>query len=344
MLFAMTARACIWDAETLFQEKIRSHDLAKTILDNPPAPENPQELQDRVKTLEANRDENNPDWWNNLAGAYIRLGQPEMAVKLLGPVISKFPNNYGIHANLGTAYHLLGRYTEAEKEIARDLEINPDGHFGLEKYHLALLQYLVRDADYQKQHVYIDEFSHAFQRPYRLSFTKPDGKLDLSNSNALPMARINELTRQIANELPGEKTNSWEWNEIRDLKNEGYVPPPYRFKWDLARDKNFEAGVIDMAQLNPKEPACFEMLGIAASQKHDYNLAVAAYEKAIALGSLKSEMLQDKVASLHNYIRESLWEKFKVWGTVLLLSSLAVSYYVYQRIRDRRHKLAAARK
>ena len=48
----------------------------------------------------------------------------------------------------------------------------------------------------------------------------------------------------------------------------------------LARDTNFEAGIIYMAQMNPQEPACFEMLGIAASKKHDYNLAAAALRKS----------------------------------------------------------------
>jgi hypothetical protein len=335
ILFALPVRACIWDAETLFQEKWRNHDLATVILGQPPAPENQQTLQDRIKNLEANRDENNPDWGNNLAGAYLRLNQPEKAVKLLEPVASKFPNDYGIHANLGTAYHLLGRYADAEKEIARDLEINPDAHFGLEKYHLALLQYLVRDADYKKQHVFVDEFSRAFQKPY---FERPEGKLDSFNTNALDMARINELAKMLVGDSEEEKTNSWEWKEIQDLKNEGYSPPSYRFKWDLAADTNFEAGVIYMAQMNPKEPACFEMLGIAARQKRDFNLAEAAFQKATELGSPKSEILQQKVEGLRHYISESLKEKFYLWGFLSLIPLLIV-YYIYAKIRDCRRKL-----
>ena len=338
MLFAPTAHACIWDAETLFQEKLRNHDLAKAILGGPPQPENPQTLQERIKNLEANRDEKNPDWWNNLAGAYLRLNQPATAVKLLEPVASKFPNDYGIHANLGTAYHLLGRYQDAEKEIARDLEINPDAHFGLEKYHLALLQYLVRDADYKREHVYIDEFSRVFKLSSRFLLNKPDSKLDVFNTNALELVQINQLAKDLVDESEDEKTNSWEWKNIQELKAEGYSPPPYRFKWDLARDTNFEAGIIYMAQMNPQEPACFEMLGIAASKKHDYNLAAAAYEKAITLGSLKSQRLQKEVAGLRDYISESLKQKFATWGLLSLIPLLIV-YYVYTKIRDRRHKI-----
>jgi hypothetical protein len=135
-----------------------------------------------------------------------------------------------------------------------------------------------------------------------------------------------------------EKTNSWEWQEIQDLKSEGYSPPSYRFKWDLAADTNFVAGVIYMAEMNPKEPACFEMLGIAADQKRDFNLAEAAFQKAIALGSPKSEILRQKVERLRQYISESLKEKFYMWGFLSLIPLLIV-YYIYAKIRDRRRKI-----
>ncbi len=92
--------------------------------------------------------------WNLGPAGTDRRGRPRLEGVLL-----KFPNNYGIHANLGTACHMLGRYAEAEQEIRRDLEINPEAHFGLEKYHLALLQYLAKPKDYQARHVYVDEWS-----------------------------------------------------------------------------------------------------------------------------------------------------------------------------------------
>src|SRR5690349_1695949 len=142
--------ACMWDSTTLKEEEARHPNLADVILHGPPAPvERPETLRSRIKDLTANPRKDDPAWWNDLAGAHMRLGEPQAAVDLLETVTNRFPNDYGIHANLGTAYHLLGRYVEAEREIARDLEINPDAHFGLEKFHLALLQYLIRDAHYQ---------------------------------------------------------------------------------------------------------------------------------------------------------------------------------------------------
>src|ERR1041385_1392924 len=146
----------------MLQERLRSHDMAKEILRAEPKAPAPRSLTSRIAQLRASPREQDATWWNDLGGAYIRLGQPQETVTLLERVVKRFDTNYGIHANLGTAYHLLGRYADAEKEIARDLEINPNAHFGLEKYHLALLQYLCRENAYQSRHVYVDEYTTAF--------------------------------------------------------------------------------------------------------------------------------------------------------------------------------------
>ncbi|HSU57430.1 MAG TPA: tetratricopeptide repeat protein, partial [Candidatus Dormibacteraeota bacterium] len=157
------ASACLWDADTLADEQNQHPTLAGAIL-NPTTdePVDAKSLTERIQQLRAEPHETDAGWWNNLAGAYVRLGQPGEAVKILEPLTNTFSNDYGIHANLGTAYHLLKRYSDAEREIARDLEINPDAHFGLEKYHLALLHYLIRDEHYRLRHVFVDEFTYSF--------------------------------------------------------------------------------------------------------------------------------------------------------------------------------------
>src|SRR6185369_6900930 len=160
-LIELSAAACMWDSDTLADEQRKSPTLAQAILTNAiEAPDAPR-LRDRITKLHREPRRNDAAWWNDLAGAHLRLGEAREAAAILEPVLERFPGDYGIHANLGTAYHLLGRYAEAAKEIARDLEINPDGNLGREKYHLALLQYLTRDAAYRKDHVYVDEFSDA---------------------------------------------------------------------------------------------------------------------------------------------------------------------------------------
>jgi tetratricopeptide (TPR) repeat protein len=291
--------------------------------------------------LEARRREEDPSWWNDLAGAHLRLGEAKVAAELLETVTNRFKDDYGIHANLGTAYHLLGRYQEAAREIARDLEINPDAHFGLERYHLALLQYLVRDADFQRTHVYVDEWSGPFLRGKgRFMFIEDSGKLDSSNANELNSARLRELERGLSTDT---NVNAWVEREIEQIKASGYRPPPYRFKWDLARDPKFEEGVIYMATLNPKEPACFVMLGVASLRKHDLNLAARAFERAIKLGSPQAEFLRAQAAGLRHYISESQQERWALYGAMslifgLILTSVVLVLIKFNKFRNWRKK------
>jgi tetratricopeptide (TPR) repeat protein len=348
---SINARACIWDADSLEHEKTRSHDLTTAILGEPPAPEDPQKLQIRIAELQAHRDETNADWWNNLAGAYLRLNQPSEAVKLLEPVVTNFSDNYGIHANLGTAYHLLGRYADAEKEIARDLEINPEAHFGLEKYHLALLQYLMRDTNYQSRHVYVDELTATLLSAHGYLFNDADFYEDenfaqtifYTNGIAEAESDYENLKRSTGNSI----TNIPIDTAHTIIEKLGVVAvmdpkPAYRTNWNLGTNENFQAGVIYMAQMNPKEPACFEMLGIAAWRAKDYHLAVSAFQKAIELGSNKADILRVQIADLNHFIRNSLdtsSPSFHVPEAIFFfcLFTLPVLFacYIFKKIRDR---------
>jgi hypothetical protein len=336
VFFCFNAGACIWDAQSMWHEKLRNHDLSKAILGEKPALENTNQLRATIKSLEANRRENDAGWWNNLAGAHLRLNEPQAAVTLLKPVVEKFPNDYGIHANLGTAYHLLGRYKDAEREIACDLEINPNAHFGLEKYHLALLQYLCRDAKYQARHVYVDEYTGSFLTESIRYFLRTPVSDVTSDDNT------NNLAADEADYAAMLKTNKDDWRASDLLATIVSMDPKpaYREKWDLADDTNFEQGVIYMAQMNPKEPACFVMLGIAASKTRSYHLAAAAFEKAIALGSPEAERLKRKVEELNDYISGSREQALP--GQIALTSvTVLILYYFYSKTRDRRKARAA---
>jgi tetratricopeptide (TPR) repeat protein len=291
MVLHQSGFACIWDADTLAQEKASSPKMAEAILGKPPQLEDPVKLRARIASLEANRMENHPAWWNDLAGAHIRLGEPQKAATLLESVVKRFPDDYGIHANLGTAYHLLGRYADAEKEIARDLEINPDAHFGLEKYHLALLQYLSKDDAYKKTHVYVDEFTVDFLHNEDVWREGQDHPM----FRAFPMSVLDDSPPLPKKFDPAQATN-------------GY--PAYRLKWDLANDTNRENGVLYMASLNPREPACFVMLGVACLEpsvgpSQDLNLAVAAFQKAIELGSPQADILRKRIEFIKRYIKKA---------------------------------------
>jgi tetratricopeptide (TPR) repeat protein len=297
-------QACMWDSTTLATEKKRHPELAKVILGETDKPEEPGLLRERIQKLNADRHENDPMWWDDLAVAHMKIGELKEAVALLESVTNRFVNDYGIHANLGTAYHLQGRYQEAEREIARDLEINPEAHFGLERYHLALLKYLNKGKEYQKQHVYID----AWTRPFF-----DDTKHAWINlwSGAFSRKFRQEGTIEEAIATLQKETNHYGLDEkvLEELK-QGVKDPEFRFQWGLVQDPKFEQGVLYMASLNPKEPACFVMLGIMClAEKSDYNLAAASFQKAIDLGSLQKQVLQERILVIREFKRESQSQK-----------------------------------
>jgi tetratricopeptide (TPR) repeat protein len=329
----LTVSACMWDAESLSREKSRSHDLAQTIINNLPIPEDTNHLRASIQVLEADRHEDDPMWWNNLAVAHLRLGESAVAVKLLEPIVEKFPDDYGIHANLGTAYHILGRYQDAEKEIARDLEINPHAHFDLEKYHLALLQYLVRNPKYKARHVYIDECTTGFLMALR------GGHIVAYGSEA---ALYNPTDEDYSNNVAAAESDYK--SLIKTNQNDSTIaamlttvaatdpPPAYLSEWNLLTDTNFEAGVIYMAQMNPKEPACMTMLGIAAWRKRDYHLAAVAFDKAIALGSPQAELLKKRADGLRDFISHSAAFPEFITRVFLFIAALLI-VYIWLRIR-----------
>jgi hypothetical protein len=140
-------------------------------------------------------------------------------------------------------------------------------------YHLALLQYLAADEKYRTEHVYVDEFTDVFI--------------------------------------------SAEWDTLGLMPPHYSLPPSgetnltaaYREKWDLAQDTNLAAGVIYMASLNPREPACFVMLGIVCMAAEGYdrnlNLAIAAFRRAIELGSPQRSVLEKRIARIEEHLNTS---------------------------------------
>ena len=329
-LLAVPSRACIWDTNTLEEERLTSPKMAAAILDEPQKPDEGR-LRERIARLEAAPRKDDPAWWNDLAGAHLRLGEPQKAVELLEPLLTRFPKDYGLHANLGTAYHLLGRYQEAEREIARDLEINPKAHFGLERYHLALLQYLVRDKDYQARHVYVDEWSEAFRSEQLERFAG----ITTFHSSAPGAAKVRPAHENHEAVLKGLSTQS----TLTD------APPPYRKRWNLATDKKFTEGVIYMASLNREQPACWVMLGIASVANGDFNLGIAAYRRAIELDSPQSDLLRKHITNARRQMnrheetpRALLWGLIAA-GTLPILVPLALWYLFRGRHLARRARL-----
>jgi hypothetical protein len=120
--------------------------------------------------------------------------------------------------------------------------------------------------------------------------------------------------------------------------------PAYREKWNLAIDEKFNEGILYMASLNSKEPACFVMLGIASWKNGDLNLAARAFEKAIALGSPQTQILQRKAKEIRNHIKEARSHSFpfgfSLWATLSIVVLVVAFFWSRARAAHRKSRAA----
>jgi tetratricopeptide (TPR) repeat protein len=72
----------------------------------------------------------------------MHLGRLAEAREVMLARLAVAPNAYPSHANLGTLYTFTGEYEKALEHIDRAMVIEPKAHFGREKYHRKLVEYL----------------------------------------------------------------------------------------------------------------------------------------------------------------------------------------------------------
>jgi hypothetical protein len=116
---------------------------------------NVQELKSEKSILEAKiKKSNSYKHKSDLALVLLKLGEKENSLKILQQLIKKFPNEYNIVANLGTAYELNGKNDSALFYIKKAVKLNPDSHKGSEWIHVKILEAklaLQKDPEYLKQ-------------------------------------------------------------------------------------------------------------------------------------------------------------------------------------------------
>lgn len=135
--------ACLWDTDTLQMERLRFPGVLEIITGKFVRHSKAYyewRIIDRTKKLEASPGD--PTLIDDLAVAYAKLGRPEEGIPLLVKALEQHPRRYQTLSNLGTLLFFAGRLDESKAMIARALEINPDAHFGREKYQLLLTEYV----------------------------------------------------------------------------------------------------------------------------------------------------------------------------------------------------------
>src|SRR5690606_14125083 len=83
--------------------------------------------------------------YDDLAAALDKLKRHDEAIEVIREKAERLPNvgQYETHANLGTFLIHSGRLEEGVAELKKALEINPDAHFGREKYQVLLVEYVM---------------------------------------------------------------------------------------------------------------------------------------------------------------------------------------------------------
>lgn len=137
--------ACLWDSETLMQEREKFPGTLELITGKFLRHSDAYyrwRLADRLKKL--GDDPENDVWLDDVAVSHEKLGEYDEAIAVAQAQLERQPDRYESLANLGTFLIHAGRYQEGLEFIDRALAVNPDAHFGREKYQRALVRYILK--------------------------------------------------------------------------------------------------------------------------------------------------------------------------------------------------------
>ncbi|MBX9656494.1 hypothetical protein K2Y11_22995 [bacterium] len=138
------AMACLWDHDTLQQERARFPSTLELITGKflRHSPDFYRwRIEDRLNRLE--KDGANAELLDDLAVAYQKTGQTDKAIETMERKELLKPGLYETYANLGTFYILNGEYERGLPFIEKALAVNPDAHFGRELYQKYLVEYIL---------------------------------------------------------------------------------------------------------------------------------------------------------------------------------------------------------
>jgi tetratricopeptide (TPR) repeat protein len=145
IFFAPLYFSCLWDNDTLEMESQKFPELIDVVAGNFLRHSDAfykWRIVDRRKQLS-----NTPDSLvliDDLAVSHIKLNQNKKAISILKDQLNIDSNRYETLANLGTAYIHDNELEQGVKYIERAIEINPNAHFGREKYQKYVAEYLIK--------------------------------------------------------------------------------------------------------------------------------------------------------------------------------------------------------
>ncbi len=139
---AISAKACLWDTDTLAAEQARFPEIAELITGM--FPRHSKEFHAwrllHSETLIA-QGKGGPVAFDDLAVSQHKLGDHRAAIETMHSKEKLFPGLYETRSNLGTFHIYTDELDSASKWIREALAVNPDAHFGREKYQLWLVEW-----------------------------------------------------------------------------------------------------------------------------------------------------------------------------------------------------------
>lgn len=138
------ATACMWDSDTIRMERVRFPSALELITGKflRHSPEFYEwRAADRTRRLAA--DPSNLALLDDLAVAHDKTGRHDEAIATALRAEKLQPGRYETAANLGTFLIHAGHAAEGVPHIERAIAINPDAHFGREKYQKRLAEWVM---------------------------------------------------------------------------------------------------------------------------------------------------------------------------------------------------------
>lgn len=136
--------ACLWDRETLDAEKARFPGVEELITGNFPRHSREfYEWRKGVSEKQIAADPSNAAAYDDLAVAQHKLGDHPGAIATMMAKEKAKPGLYETYSNLGTFFIYTGQLQESLVWIDKALAINPDAHFGREKYQRWLVEWVL---------------------------------------------------------------------------------------------------------------------------------------------------------------------------------------------------------
>lgn len=134
--------ACLWDYDTLKEEALGQPEVVAAVTGDL-GKHSQAFYAAKVEYTKALVDKGNAkqERYDDLAVAYAKLGKYDDAIATLTAKEAKFPGQYTTEANWGTFLAMKGDTKGALEHLSKAIKINPDAHFGREKFQIQLLEY-----------------------------------------------------------------------------------------------------------------------------------------------------------------------------------------------------------